>query len=124
MDIRHDILTVSFYSSIKGESGLCVARNIGDEISVLKMELGEQADILYHLLTEQTTKATIKEELKMKTYSDIYNEFCNKFPNAEVLDYRPAVEMHIPQLSRAIPNAIVVWLKDGSEVIYISGSEE
>lgn len=58
-----------------------------------------------------------------KTYCDIYNEFLKKFPNAEVLDYRPAVEMHVPQLSKAIPNAIVIWLKDGSEVIYISESE-
>lgn len=59
----------------------------------------------------------------MKTYSDIYNEFLKKFPNTEILDYRPAVEMHIPQLSESIPNAIVVWLNDGSEVIYIAGSE-
>lgn len=28
---------------------------------MLKMELGEQADILYHLLTEQMAKAEIKE---------------------------------------------------------------
>lgn len=54
------------------------------------------------------------------TYRDIYDEFCKKFPNAEVDDYRPAVEMHIPQLSRYIPNAIIAWLKDGSKVIYIS----
>ena len=54
------------------------------------------------------------------TYGDIYNDFCKKFPNAEVDDYRPAVEIHIPQLSRDIPNAIIVWLKDGSKVIYIS----
>ena len=59
----------------------------------------------------------------MKTYDDIYDEFLKKFPNAEVLDYRPAVKMHVPQLSENIPNAIVVWLKDGSEVIYIAESE-
>jgi hypothetical protein len=29
---------------------------------ILKMELGEQADILYYLLTEQTAKAEIKTE--------------------------------------------------------------
>lgn len=59
----------------------------------------------------------------IKTYKDIYDEFCKKFPHPEVEDYRPAVEMHIPQLSRGIPNAIIVWLKDGSKVIYIAESE-
>ena len=60
----------------------------------------------------------------MKTYGDIYNEFCDKFPNAKVEDYRPAVPMHISQLSVGIPYAIIVWLKDGSKVVYISESEE
>lgn len=57
------------------------------------------------------------------TYEDIYDEFCKKFLNAEVEDYRPAVEIHIPQLARGIPNAIIVWLKDGSKIIYIAESE-
>lgn len=60
----------------------------------------------------------------MKTYGDIYNEFCEKFPNAEVEDYRPADPMFVPQLMRGIQNAIVVWLKDRSRIIYISESEE
>ena len=57
-----DVLTVSFYSGLKDEPALCVARKNGEKIIVLKMELGEQADILYHLLTEQRTKAEIKAE--------------------------------------------------------------
>lgn len=61
---------------------------------------------------------------KLKTYEDIYNEFCDRFPLAEVVDYRPAVEMHVPQLSERIPNAIIVWLKDGTKVIYIAESED
>jgi len=60
----------------------------------------------------------------MKTYEDIYDEFRKKFPLAEVLDYRPAVEMHVPQIKEDIPNSIVVWLNDGSTVIYIAESEE
>ena len=36
----------------------------------------------------------------MKTYGDIFNEFCKKFPNA-----------------------IIAWLSDGSTVIYIAESE-
>ena len=57
-----DVLTVSFGSSSKDEPALCVTRRHGEKIIMLKMELGEQADILYHLLTEQMTKAEIKAE--------------------------------------------------------------
>lgn len=57
-----DVLTVYFYSGLKDESALCVNRKCGEKIIMLKMELGEQADILYHLLTEQMTKAKIKAE--------------------------------------------------------------
>ena len=56
------------------------------------------------------------------TYGDIFNEFCKKFPKAKVEDYRPAMELYMPQISRGrgIPNAIIVCLKDGSKVIYIA----
>lgn len=57
-----DTLTVTFDSSLKDEVGLCVSRVVNGKIVVLKMELGEQADILYYLLTEQTAKAEIKTE--------------------------------------------------------------
>ena len=40
----------------------CVSRKCGEKIVVLKMELGAQDNILYHLLTEQMTKAEIKAE--------------------------------------------------------------
>ena len=55
-----DILTVSFVNGLRDESALCVTRKCGEKTIVLKMELGEQADILYHLLTEQMSKAEIK----------------------------------------------------------------
>ena len=61
-----DVLTVSFDSSLKDESALCVSRRCGEKIVVLKMELGAQADILYRLLTEQMTKAEIKAESEDK----------------------------------------------------------
>ena len=54
-----DVLTVSFDNGLEDEPALCVARKHGEKIIVLKMELGEQANILYHLLTEQMTKAEI-----------------------------------------------------------------
>jgi len=49
-----DILTVSFDK--EDDSALCVTRKYGDKTIMLKMESGDQADILYRLLTEQLTK--------------------------------------------------------------------
>lgn len=66
----------------------------------------------------------MKGSINYLRYEDTYNEFCDKFPLAEVEDYRPAVELYVPQLSKGIPNAIIVWLKDGTKVIYIPESEE
>ena len=57
-----DVLTVSFDSGLKDESALCVTRKYGEKTIMLKIEFGEQADILYQLLTEQMTKAEIKSE--------------------------------------------------------------
>lgn len=57
------------------------------------------------------------------TYGDIYKEFCKKFPNVKINDYRPAGKLYISQLSRSLPNAIILWLKDGSKLIYMSKSE-
>lgn len=61
-----DVLTVSFDSESKDESALCVVRKRNGKITMLKMELGEQADILYHLLTEQMTKAEIKTKSEVE----------------------------------------------------------
>ena len=52
-----DVLLVSFDSGLKDKSALCVTRKYGEKNIMLKIELGEQADILYHL-----TKAEIKTE--------------------------------------------------------------
>ncbi len=57
-----DTLIVKFDSAIQDQPGICIFRKKGDDIKVLKMELGEQADILYHLLTDQSSKAAIKED--------------------------------------------------------------
>lgn len=58
-----DVLTVSFVSGLKDEAALCVARKDGEKTVILKMELGKQADILYHLLTEQKAKAEVGRNL-------------------------------------------------------------
>lgn len=60
------------------------------------------------------------KEVKEMTYGEIYEEFCNKFSNAEVNDYRPATPLYVDELNTTIPNAIVVWLNDGSKIIYVS----
>lgn len=62
MKVTSDTLTVTFDSSLDDEAGICVSRVVNGEIFVLKIELGEQADILYYLLTEQMAKAEIKAE--------------------------------------------------------------
>lgn len=60
---------------------------------------------------------------RIMTYGDIYEEFCKKFPDVNVRDFRPASPLYIPQLLEGISNAIIVWLTDGSKVIYIAESE-
>jgi hypothetical protein len=62
MAVISDTLTVIFDSSSDDELGICVSRVVNGKVVILKMELGEQADILYHLLTEQMTKAEIKKK--------------------------------------------------------------
>ena len=62
MKVISDTLTVTFDNSLDDEAGICVSRVVNGKVVVLKIELGDQADILYRLLTEQTTKAEIKPE--------------------------------------------------------------
>lgn len=57
-----DILTVSFEDSSNDAAILAVSRKCGEDIVVLKLVVGEQANILYHLLTEQWAEAEIKSE--------------------------------------------------------------
>lgn len=62
MKVSSDTLTVTFDSSLDDEPGICISRTVNGKTNVLKMELGEQAEILYHLLTDQAAKAEIKAE--------------------------------------------------------------
>ena len=62
-----DSLIVSFDSSEKDLSGLVVIRHTVDgDYKMLKGVVGEQADILYRLLTEQMITAEIKAESEDK----------------------------------------------------------
>lgn len=62
MKVVTDTLRVTFDRSLDDEAGICVSRVVNKEVDVLKMEVGEQANILYRLLTDQTTMAEIKAE--------------------------------------------------------------
>lgn len=58
---------------------------------------------------------------KVATYGDIISEFLQKFPNADYNDIRPCWDYYgVPTIS----NAIVVWLKDGSKLIYVKGDTD
>ena len=74
MSDTSDILTVYFDSNLEDESALYVSRKHGENIIILKMELGEQADILYHLLTEQMTRVEIEAESEDKNMTEQWQE--------------------------------------------------
>lgn len=54
---------------------------------------------------------------KKLTYGEIFRHFLeNCEPKLPVEDYRPCVSMYgVPD----IPYAIVIWLSDGTKIIYI-----
>lgn len=55
------------------------------------------------------------------TYEELYNKALCKLclETSEVEDYRPACEMHIPEIKGGIPNAIIIWLKTGEKIVFI-----
>lgn len=58
------------------------------------------------------------------TYADLREE-AKKHLSVEIKDYRPASGMFIPGMSQdeEIPYAIVCWLEDDSEIIYIKSAK-
>lgn len=57
-----DLLYISYdYDEVKNEKGICVGRpNKDGSHTILKMLLDDKAELLYKILTEQTTEFTIK----------------------------------------------------------------
>ena len=55
------------------------------------------------------------------TYEDIYKLFKSEtgIDGSLIDDYRPATPLYT-DLKVSIPNAIVVWIKNGGKIIYIS----
>ena len=56
----------------------------------------------------------------MITYKDLIEE-AEKTINQTIVDYRPACGWYIEGMeeNEYIPNAIICWLENGNEVIYI-----
>lgn len=61
------------------------------------------------------------KELDM-TYKKLLKE-AKKHIRTRIIDYKPASSIHIAGINdnSQIPNAIICWLKDGSQIVYISG---
>lgn len=56
-------LIVNYISAFKGDpSAITIWQKNKETSELLKVEIGEQADVLYRLLTEQMAKAEIKAE--------------------------------------------------------------
>lgn len=73
-----------------------------------------QSEVEYHdrVMAERDARRR-----KNKTYRDVYNEFVETTGIQDVWDWRPAAP---PYWHDAISDAILIWNKDGSRMIYIS----
>ena len=60
-------------------------------------------------------------ETANKTWEEIFKEFKESVGNIEVSDYRPCGP---PYCGVYIPYSIIVWLKDGSTIIYMPKHKE
>ena len=61
------------------------------------------------------------EDANNLTYGMIFREFNNKNPEIEIVDYRPCCELFgFP----CIRNAIVMWTKNGTKIVYKSEVED
>jgi hypothetical protein len=55
------------------------------------------------------------------TYSELYKRAIKKLnlKQEDIEDYRPAAELYIDQITGTIPDAIIIWLKSGEQIVYI-----
>ena len=55
------------------------------------------------------------------TYGMIFSEFKSKNPEIEIVDYRPCCDLFgFPNIN----NAIVMWTKNGTKIVYKSEVED
>ena len=82
-----------------------------------KEDLNFYVDPLGHIAE---LKEMIKRDKENKmTYGDIFQEFLTetRIDRQNIEDYQPCCEMFdVPNIS----NAIVVWLRNGAKIIYVS----
>ena len=58
------------------------------------------------------------------TYAELLKE-ATKHISSEIIDYRPACGLYIEGMDdcEQIPRAIVCWLENGSQIIYINNDK-
>ena len=113
----NDLLTVSVDFSETDESVMIISRQTEDgKINIINTLTGSVAESVYNQLIMNPNKKVI-------TYGDIYNQFLDstKTDVTTVEDWRPC---YPPYYDTCIDMAIIVWLKDKSQLIYIYKKEE
>lgn len=55
------------------------------------------------------------------TYPELYKKAIKKLnlKQEDIEDYRPAAELYIEHITGTIPDAIIIWLKSGEQIVYI-----
>lgn len=82
-----------------------------------KEDLNFYVDPLGHIA--ELKEMIRKDKENEKTYGDIFEEFLieTHIDRQVIEDYRPCCEMFdVPNIA----NAIVVWLRNGAKIVYIS----
>ena len=108
LDTTQDVL---YYTHEDG------SHEINSNVVTINCKDRASCDTINSVLKEQKREAVNKT----KTFGDIWNEFLtefniNQYDNNPIKDWRPCTEMYgVP----FIQGAIVVWLKNGSKIIYI-----
>ena len=56
----------------------------------------------------------------MKTYQEIFENALRKLnlSKKDVKDYKPASEIHIPEIKGGIEGGVVIWTNDGREILF------
>lgn len=55
------------------------------------------------------------------TYEELYKKALRRLriKDSDVQDYRPVCKLYIPEITKTMPNAIIIWFKTGEKIIFI-----